>query len=235
MRDHTQRAQAHKTMEWLKRAEYVKAVLLALSLIVVVYIIVTRSAEGSAAYGVKNAYVTGDVYVTGNIVYNGSIGAYPKGSILMFKASCPSGWTRYSVMDNKIPQFSSTPNGTATEAAHNHTFAHTHASSMTLASDGGIHSHSFSTFISSGGTHSHGMGYGSGLPGCPPGIYGFWLSCCENTGNGGSHSHTVSTTTSTEDDSHTPTLSGSSASAGSTVSTNSTLPLHVRTVFCKKT
>jgi hypothetical protein len=61
----------------------------------------------------------------------------PSGMIAMFDQSCPSGWSRFSQLDNLFPLGASTYGGTGGSATHSHTVnPHTHSISID-----GAHSH----------------------------------------------------------------------------------------------
>jgi len=56
-------------------------------------------------------------------VCNGSdwkIGGIPSGMIAMFDTSCPSGWTRFAELDNRVPRGSATYGGTGGSDTHAH-------------------------------------------------------------------------------------------------------------------
>ena len=80
--------------------------------------------------------VTGDINFTGDLYQNGSAfsGGIPSGAIMLFDASCPNGWTRFSDLDGRVPRGASTYGGTtgATEThthsgpSHTHSMSHVH-------------------------------------------------------------------------------------------------------------
>ncbi len=53
----------------------------------------------------------------------GKLGAIPSGMIAMFDTSCPTGWTRFSALDSKVPFGGAAYGATGGSATHTHTMS----------------------------------------------------------------------------------------------------------------
>lgn len=94
-------------------------------------------------------------------------GAIPSGAILMFNRSCPTGWTRLTALDDRVPRGAaaygttggsdvhSHDAGTLATNNHGHTFSDTVSSSTGTA---GSHSHTVNSHSHTESTHVHGYG-----------------------------------------------------------------------------
>lgn len=116
----------------------------------------------------------------------GGSGDVPSGLIAIFDTSCPTGWTRFTALDNRFPRGAAsygTTGGseshghdivgnTANAGTHQHGFSGTTASNQSNSVDRGAganatassaqHSHDFSGTTASDGNHSHSMDFDSG-------------------------------------------------------------------------
>lgn len=164
---------------------------------------------------------TADLYV-GNAGSWVKYSIMPQGTIILFETSCPSGWTRVSDFDGKLPRGAPastwsgfTDGGVAT---HKHTLpdvvSHTHTISSQAASTGsdGAHSHSFNKY---GGTGSSDV--------LTVGIFASTSSLLSESA--GEHSHTVTIPA------HNTDAAGSSAAE---TATETSYPPYIKLVFCKK-
>ena len=70
------------------------------------------------AYGTSNPKVFG--HTASEIEGVESIGGVPSGAIMMFTSNCPSGWTRFTALDDKFPRGSSTYGATGGSGTHAH-------------------------------------------------------------------------------------------------------------------
>jgi hypothetical protein len=138
-------------------------------------------------------------------------GDIPTGLISLRDTSCPSGWTRFSALDGKLPRgaasYSGTPFGTST---HSHVYtdviAHTHAvGSLTVTTDG-AHTHNLYWYDASG---DWGKSYKAG-------------GSTDNTYTSGIHNHTISGCT------------ASTGSASPSSSSSSHVPPYRNMIFCKR-
>lgn len=56
----------------------------------------------------------------------------PSGAIMMFKSSCPSGWSRVTELDNRFPRGAATAGGTGGSETHRHQYGTGWASGSTV-------------------------------------------------------------------------------------------------------
>ena len=87
----------------------------------------------STGVGIGTASPTAELHVEGNIIASDPTAAnhvatmnyvdgksIPSGMIAMFDASCPTGWTRFSALDNHYPRGASTYGTTGNDGSHIH-------------------------------------------------------------------------------------------------------------------
>ena len=140
----------------------------------------------------------------------------PSGAIAMFDSACPSGWTRYTAMDDRFPMSGATAGAVGGNNTHTHTYtdmpAHTHtiAQIVVTTEEKGSHTHSISTGSGSGGS-SMTKTYGNTTWG---------------TNSGGSHTHAVTIAARNTD--------STGVSPASTNAPSITMPPYKEVIFCKK-
>ena len=82
-------------------------------------ILLPREPVNATAYAmISNSIVDGAI--TPASVISG-YGLVPSGGVVMFTTDCPSGWTRFSAMDNAFPMGSASYGATGGSATHTHT------------------------------------------------------------------------------------------------------------------
>ncbi len=141
-------------------------------------------------------------------------GQTPSGMIAMFDTSCPSGWTRFTALDNRFPY------GGASYGAAGGSATHTHGAGSYSAASAGDHQHMTNTRYMPGnnyvGIGTAPFGQGSTGWGCVGSVGGISSSFCGSnwdlTSSAGDHTHSIA---------------GTSGSASS-------LPPYVTVVWCKK-
>ncbi len=146
-----------------------------------------------------------------------SMSGIPSGAIAMFTGACPTGWSRYTALDDRFPMGSVTPGVAGGGTTHVHTYtqflAHTHTvNQQVVNSDSkGSHTHTVTIQFSSGGSQSTLGKYGGNST---------W-----GTDSQGSHSHTISIPARD---------SGSTGSSPATTASASSLPPYQEVMFCQK-
>lgn len=80
-----------------------------------------------------NISAKGTISANGSMVVNGKdVGSYlvPPGAIMLFAGNCPSGWSRFTSLDNRFPMGQPSYGATGGSATHNHSIspdgAHNH-------------------------------------------------------------------------------------------------------------
>ncbi len=183
---------------------------------------VDASRPGSPTYA-GQAYFSIDIetlFMSVDGVIWDQLSGTPSGAIAMYAGACPSGWTRYTALDDGIRPFVDAADIGATGGAitHNHVFTvnreHYHLVNSVQATgvtDPGNHGHSFDVESGSGGnTELEIVSNTTGVI---------------NTTTDGDHSHDVTI----------PTLDTDSVGTASpTTTTNSSEPPYKEVVFCKK-
>lgn len=139
----------------------------------------------------------------------------PSGAIMLFDASCPTGYTRFSALDSRFPRGNSTYGATGGSDSHDHSFSDTSTAS-------GSHSHTFSATTTTNGAHTHTMSTSSSVQtgsGPSPVV-------STTTSSNGDHTHDVSGSTSSQT-THTHDVSGTTGLTGN-------IPAYLNMIYCKK-
>jgi hypothetical protein len=181
----------------------------------------TQATLGTPVCECDTCFVTdvdgGTLYISFDGVAWEKLSGIPSGAIAPFNTTCPSGWTRYTAMDDRFPLAAAASGTVGGNAAHTHTYsqfpAHTHSiASQAVTSDSkGSHTHNV-TAKSSGGGGSQVMAK----------TYG---NSTVSTTSAGSHSHTVSIPART---------TNSTGVSAVTNAANVGLPPYQELIFCKK-
>jgi hypothetical protein len=140
-------------------------------------------------------------------------GLVPSGAIMMFAAACPSGWMRFTALDNKFPMGSDTYGATGGEATHMHA----------ISSDG-AHKHRLPIFSTSGES-AVGVAY--------PGNNPFGITSGSDLSNVGIHPPLSSFSSISPANVALSDSAGSHNHGGQTGSA-SNLPPYLTTIFCQK-
>ena len=145
----------------------------------------------------------------------------PKGALLFFETSCPSGWTAKSAWDDKFLKgalISSFPLGTGGASTHTHDLDdivnHTHSTGNRSISmdNSNFHPHNIYSLASASGTGTSVSTYQTSLASI-------------STESGGAHTHSITASGLT---------SGSSGSASPVSDSESTLPAYKSLILCEK-
>ena len=190
--------------------------------------------------GFEAVSLSGDLNATSALYYNNSLGDVPRGAIILFNGSCPSGWTYVSTHNTRYMQAASSYGSTGT-SDHTHSSTHTHTETLALAA--GTHNHQWayaysSTTTSSDGSHSHTM-TGCGLTWTTPayGVVGADVYDADNAGTDteAAHYHEMGWDDyGTDSGSHSHTISGSISTSADSSSSGSITPEYYDLVFCMK-
>jgi hypothetical protein len=166
---------------------------------------------------------TKGLYVSKNGSTWDTYSTVPRGTVVMFETTCPSGWTRVTTMDDKFPRgapFSIWSGfGTGGQSTHQHDvatmIAHTHniAAISVQTSSNGNHSHSVNTYGGSGGSTVPAETSSGGS-----------ISSL-TSGSGGGHTHSATF----------PAVNtGSAGVASPQTSNNEGRPPYLTLIFCRK-
>ena len=141
----------------------------------------------------------------------------PSGAIAMFTGLCPSGWTRYTSLDDRIPMSGSASGAGGGNPNHTHSYT-----------DMPTHSHVIlgqSATTSSNGGHQHTLSTGSPYSGGSTATKN-WGGSTWRTNDSNDHTHSV--TIAARD------TESTGVSPASTGNANVGLPPYQEVVFCKK-
>lgn len=134
----------------------------------------------------------------------------------MFTTTCPSGWTRYTAMDDRFPMSGATAGAVGGNNTHTHAYSdmpsHTHtiAQSTITSEDKGSHTHTIPIGTSLSGGSTMTKTYGNSTWG---------------TNSGGAHTHTLTILARNTD---------STGVSASTSVQNIAMPPYQEVIFCKK-
>jgi hypothetical protein len=158
----------------------------------------------------------GTLYISFDGVTWEKLSGIPSGAIAMFATVCPSGWTRYTALDDRFPMSGAAAGAVGGNNSHTHSYTdmptHTHTITGTTVTseDKGSHTHSINTGTALSGGSDMTKTYGNSTWG---------------TSSGGSHTHGVSIGARTTD---------TTGGTASTDAPNVALPPYQEVVFCKK-
>jgi hypothetical protein len=173
---------------------------------------------GHKGVGTVNAQ---NLFIDGVAVTGGGGGSIPAGLIAIFDTSCPSGWTRFSALDNRFIRGAASYGATGGSNTHSHTVDGP-------TNSAGSHTHN----INSAGTHDHGGSVQSeGIPvdNIDVATNGFAIA---TVGSDGEHIHSINS-----DGSHTHSMDADGTHSHTVslgTSTESNIPDYTAVVFCKK-
>lgn len=181
----------------------------------------TYAAMGAPVTECDVCFVTdvdgGTLYISFDGTTWEKLSGIPSGAIAMFATACPSGWTRYTAMDDRFPMSGATAGAVGGNNTHTHTYtdmpshSHTIASASVTSEDKGSHTHSLDVGTSyTGGSTSRKN----------------WGGSTWTTDSGGSHTHSISISARSTD--------SAGVSPASTGAPNIALPPYKEVVFCKK-
>lgn len=162
----------------------------------------------------------GTLYISSDGVNWLKISGAPSGAIGMFDGACPTGWTRYSALDEKfaLPAIEAESGQTGGAETHSHTYSQFVEHYHTDPELSGIGTNS-------GGNHTHSVGTERTGSGGNPLADHFSSSLSHTTGSTGNHSHTVTILEADTD------VAGV---ASPSTSSDNHLPPYRDVVWCKK-
>jgi hypothetical protein len=173
-----------------------------------------------------DVYVAKDtrtVYVSKNGTTWDAYSTVPRGTMLLFEVSCPSGWTRVTAMDNLFPR--GAPAGVWTGFGSGGGTNHQHDVATQIA-----HTHTVAAYgaqSSSNGNHSHDVNTYSGGGSSTVPIEAFDAQSTTNlsSGSGGGHTHSVTMPAAT---------TGSAGVASPKTDNTDVRPPYQTFLFCRK-